>query len=351
MNNKNTFYVGTYTEQENSGIYQCTLDLDTGKIDVIDSIEYKYNPTFLALHKDKTFLYSCDTIEDETIVSSISSFKINNETKNLTFLNKVSSHGTIPAHVIVDSRSKHILTTNYGSGSVCCYNINDDGSIGDKVSVVQHTGSSTHPTRQTKPHPHSINLDSDNKYAFVCDLGTDKLMIYKYDQNTGSLVFDSFMQTQDSSGPRHLTFSPDGNFVYLITEMGNSIYVYQKDGNKLNEIQEISTLPSDFEGESNCAEIAITPYGRYLYGSNRGHDSIVAYSVDKDSGKLELIGHFSCGGKIPRHFAIDKSGRFLVVANQLSGNVCSFKIDNNTGELVDTGSSAQVPEATCIRFY
>jgi 6-phosphogluconolactonase len=348
---KSTFYVGTYTEDDSVGIYQCVLDMNTGKIDLIDFIENQNSPTFLALNPQKTYLYSCETIEDSNIISTVSSYKIDNITKKLSYINSVSSNGSTPAYVTVDNTGNHLLAINYGSGSVCSYKLNNDGSIGELISLIQHTGSSTHPTRQNEPHPHSINLDKDNKYAYVADLGTDKVVIYEYDKDTGKLSYTLSITTKSSEGPRHLAFSSDNNFIYLITELGNNIYVYKRDTNTLNEIQVISTLPDGYKSESYCAEITISPCGRYLYGSNRGHNSIVAYNIDKDSGKLILIDHYDCGGKIPRHFVLDKTGKFLVVANQLSKNISSFKIDSTTGKLIDTGFSVHIPNPTCIRFY
>jgi 6-phosphogluconolactonase len=237
---------------------------------------------------------------------------------------------------------------------VAVYLVNSDGSIGNPTNIVQHKGSGKNPDRQEAPHAHSVILDSSNKYAFVSDLGIDRIMIYKFNSKTGILTPANipWVSLQPGAGPRHFTFHPNGKNAYIINELNSTIscFSYESKDGKLTEIQTITTLPANSEGNNSCADIHISPSGKYLYGSNRGHNSIVCYSIDKTSGKLTLVGFESTRGETPRNFSIDPSGTFLLVANQNSNTIVTFRIDSQTGKLNFTEHILKVPSPVCIKF-
>jgi 6-phosphogluconolactonase len=232
--------------------------------------------------------------------------------------------------------------------------IREDGSLEDATDVIQHRGSSVDPARQSGPHAHAVTLDGSGRYAFVPDLGIDKVMIYRFDADRGKLEpnDEPWVEVAAGAGPRQLVMHPQGGYAYLINELDSTMMAFRCDGDKgtLQEIQTLSTLPADFSGASTCAEVQISPSGRFLYGSNRGHDSIVTYAVDQTDGTLTCIGHESTQGKTPRNFAVGPDGRFLLAANQDTDNVVVFRLDPASGEPMATGHSVDVPTPVCVRF-
>jgi 6-phosphogluconolactonase len=284
----------------------------------------------------------------------VSAYAIDTTSGRLLLLNQQSSGGAGPCHVTVDRAGKNILVANYGSGSVAVLPVNHDGSLGEASAVVQHSGSSVNPQRQAGPHAHSINLDSDNNYAVAADLGLDQLLVYRFDSTRGTLVPNEppSIRLPAGGGPRHLAFHPSGRFAYANNEMTSTVSALAYDAQRgtFDELNTISTLPAEgFEGNST-AEVRAHPSGKFVYVSNRGHNSIAMFEVDPRTGKLTPLGHESTRGKIPRNFNLDPSGRFLLVANQDSNNVVVFRVDPDKGTLMPTGSEITVPHPVCVRF-
>jgi 6-phosphogluconolactonase len=345
------FYVGTYTKPGGSqGIYRVTLDLDSGKLSEPKLAAESKNPSFLAAHPSGRYLYAANEGDDGP---SVSAYAVQPD-GTLKSLGQRSSKGAGPCHVWVDSTGRDVLVANYGGGSIACLPIMGDGSVGEATAFIQHTGSSVDPGRQKEPHAHSVYTDSSNRLVYACDLGTDKVYIYRFDAAKGTLTPNdpAAGEVPPGSGPRHFAFHPNGGFAYVINEMKSTVTAFKHDAKTgaLEAIQNISTLPADFRGNSSTAEIFVHPGGKFLYGSNRGHDSIAVFSIDQASGKLTLVEITPSGGKVPRNFAIDRTGQWLITAHQQTDDLYSFKIDQQTGKLTATGSSAKVPAAVCVLF-
>ncbi len=349
-------YIGTYTQRGSEGIYRFQLDTETGALTAPMVAAKTPNPSFLALHPSGRYLYACNetTSYQGTKSGSISAFAVDPNTGDLTFLNQQSSRGGAPCHVVVDKLGKNVLVANYVGGNVASLPVQADGKLGEATGFVQHQGSSVNPRRQESPHAHSINLDAANRFAFAADLGLDKVLIYRFDSATGNLTPNTpgYASVDPGSGPRHFTFHPSGKFAYVINEMLSTVTMFHYNAEKgaLDRIQAITTLPDDFKGNTSTAEVQVHPSGKFLYGSNRGHDSIAIFTIDPSTGLLRKAGHQSTGGKTPRNFGIDPSGKFLLAANQDSGTVNVFRIDASTGALTPTGHSAQVPMPVCVKF-
>ncbi len=344
------FYVGTYTKKDGSkGIYHYKLNTDFGAVSGGELAAEATNPTFLALHPSGKLLYAA--IENQG--GAVAAFSILPDGK-LQLLNQQSSRGGGACHVWVDSSGKNALVANYGGGSIAALPIQQDGSLREASGFVQHTGSSVNPNRQKEPHAHAIYTDANSRFAYVCDLGLDKVLVYKFDVNTGALTPNDppHASVAPGSGPRHLAFHPSGTYAYVINELLNTVTAFRHDSDagKLTEIQTIPTLPVDFTGNNTTAEIFVHPNGKFVYGSNRGHNSIVVYAIDEKTGKLSLVEHVSTQGKGPRNFAIDPSGRFLLAANQQTDDVFVFRVDANTGKLTPTGHSFKCGAPVAIQF-
>ncbi len=346
-------YFGTYTGPENAskGIYRSVLDLDTGKLaEPALAVEIK-NPSFLEIHPNGKFLYA---VSEAGGAGTVSAYAIDAQTGNLRFLNQQPSGGSGPCHVNMDRSGKIALVANYGSGSASVIPIKADGTLAEPTAVVQHEGSSVNPNRQKEPHAHSVNLSPDNRFAFVADLGIDKIMIYRLDAEKGTIVPNDppFARLKPGAGPRHFTFHPNGKFAYVINELACTVtaFTYEPASGALSEIQTIPTLPAGFSGSSSCAEVRVHPSGKFLYGSNRGHDSIAAYRIDPAKGTLTLVEHETADIKTPRNFNIDPTGAFCLVANQGGDSVVVFRIDPQTGDLEPTGHKISVGKPVCIRF-
>lgn len=342
-------YIGTYAAKEKTGIYQYTYDAHTGELTYADSVSGVLNPSYLTVNRTGNRLYSVSETTDD-VDGGVVSFRIHPETGKLTRINEQSTKGSAPCYLETDAHSQFLVVANYG-GSACAFPLMEDGQIGTMSDWIDHAGHSIRTDRQGEPHPHSAVVSPSNQYVLVPDLGVDKVYVYKLDAETYQLTAFREISVTSGAGPRHLVFHPTGRFAYLINELDNTIigYSVEEEIGNLKEIQTISTLPADFAGVSYAADIHITPDGKYLYGSNRGHDSIAAYAI-LDDGQLKLIEYKSCGGRNPRNFAIDLDGKHLLVANQDSNLVVSFKIDANTGRLMDTGHTVSVDRPVCIKF-
>lgn len=346
-------YVGTYTGGDSEGIYSFDFDSSTGATTPVKLVAEATNPSFLAVHPSGKYLFSVnETGEfDGQKSGGLTAFAVDPVSGELNSLNQVASGGGAPCHIVVDKTGKSLLTANYSGGNVSVNAIGNDGQLGERTSFQQHNGSSTNQQRQKDPHAHSINLDLQNRFAFVADLGTDEVVIYRFDSKTQTLKPHAKAEVKPGSGPRHFSFHPSGKFAYLINELSNTITVFRYDAEngKLDTIQTISTLPEGYEGTSYTAEVLVHPSGKFVYGSNRGDDSITVFSV-ADDGRLSLVEIESTGGKTPRNFAIDPTGRFLFAENQASDSIELFEIDSITGHLEPTGQTIEVATPVCIKF-
>lgn len=367
MTTNYTVYIGTYTDPilfgtgkildgKGEGIYVYRMDSVSGAMEFITTISGTTNPSYLAFNADCSHLYAVNELksyQDEP-TGTVSAFAVDSKTGQLTFLNKKPTHGTDPCHLTVDKTGKHVLLANFMSGSVCVLPIQADGSLGDASDFIQHRGAGIDPARQQGPHAHAVTLDDANRYAFVPDLGLDKTLIYRFDAESGKLAPNEapWVAVKPGAGPRHLVFHPKGRYAYLINELDSTVTAYRYDGDngKLHDLQTISTLPKDYRGSSTCADLQVAPSGEFLYGSNRGHDSIVIYKIDRSTGRLSRIGHESTRGNTPRNFAIDPAGNFLLAANQDSDTIVTFHIDPQSGELHPTGQVTEVPTPVCVKI-
>ncbi len=348
-------YLGTYTGGGSDGIYRSELDLAGGKLSEPALAGKIENPSFLAIHPSKKFLYAVGEVGNfgGKKAGAVSAFAIDAASGNLALLNQQSSEGAGPCHISIDKTGKAALVANYGGGSVASLPIAEDGKLGPAASAVQHAGSGANPQRQAGPHAHSINLDAANRFAFACDLGLDKVLVYRFDPATAKIVPNDppHASTPPGGGPRHFAFHPSGKYAYVNNEITSSVTAFAYDAEKgtLKEIHTLSTLPGEVRGNST-AETQCSPDGKWVFVSNRGHDSIAVFAVDQATGKLTAAGHSPTQGKTPRNFGVDPTGTYVVAANQNTGNVVVLKIDPKTGQLAPTGSSIQVPRAVCVRF-
>ena len=349
-------YVGTYTRGESKGIYLYRLDPSSGALTRVGTGPYVESPSFLTSDPKQRFLYAVNEIGefDGKPGGSVSAFAIAPETGALTLLNQQPSHGTSPCHVSVDKTGQLVLVANFGSGHVSAFPVEDNGQLGAATDLIQHEASDIEPERRKAPHAHSIIMDPANRYAFAPDLGLDRIMIYRLDLAQGKLKpsEEPWVQVKSGAGPRHFVFHPGRKYAYVINELDNSViaFTYDEAHGGLREIQTISTLPAAFTGTSNCADVHIAPSGKFLYGSNRGHDSIVIFSIHEGTGKLTVVGHEPTQGKNPRNFAIDPTGTFLLAANQDTDTIVTFRMDGKTGELMSTGHVTEVPAPVCVKI-
>lgn len=349
-------YIGTYTDGESEGIYLYKMNSKTGELKYVSVTGNIDNPSFLAIDKTGKYLYAVKELTEFEGKKSgaIAAYKVDAETKALEFINHTATEGGAPCHLIVDKNNEYVLSANYVGGNACAIKISEDGSLGEITGLVQHKGSGPNTGRQEGPHAHSVNMDPQNKYLFVADLGIDKIMIYKLSEE-GELKENepAYAETAPGAGPRHFTFHPNGKFAYVINELDNTVtaFLFNDSTGALILIDSYTTLPDNFEGESYCADIHIHPSGNFLYGSNRGDNSIVIFSINRESGKLTLVGHESTRGNWPRNFTIDPTGKLLLVANQKSNDIFVFNIDQVKGTLNYTGNSAKLPSPVCLLFY
>lgn len=349
-------YFGTYTGPKSQGIYVSRFDSRTGQLSAPELAAETRNPSFLAVHPNRRQLYAVGEIGDFAgkRTGAVSAFTIEPRTGALKPLNQQSSGGQGPCHLSLDAKGKFLLVANYGGGSVASLPVRPDGSLAEAVSVIQHAGASVNPRRQAGPHAHFIAMDPANRFALTCDLGLDKVLVYRLDTKSGALIPNdpSFAVVAPGAGPRQLAFSRNAKFVFVLNELSSSltVFAYAARRGTLTELQTLSTLPGDFSGNNSCAEVEVHPSGKFIYASNRGHDSIAVFAVEKATGRLTLVEHQPTQGKTPRHFAIDPTGRWLLAENQGSNNVVVFDIDSKTGKLKSTGQVLEVGSPVCAVF-
>jgi 6-phosphogluconolactonase len=355
-------YVGTYTSAgpeprgRADGIYVLRFDPASGSLSPVGLVPDVPNPSFLALHPNGRRLYAVNEVTevDGHLGGAVSAFAVDPDGSALTYLQRQPTHGADPCHLSVDRSGQVVLVANYTSGTIAVLPVGADGRLEPASDVHQHSGSSLDSERQVGPHAHQIVPDPTNRYALAADLGLDQVRVYTLDPSAARLEPHQPPATSlpPGSGPRHLAFHPALGYLYVITELASTITACRWDADRgvLQPAQTVSTLPDDYTGHNSCAEVAVDPSGRFVYGSNRGHDSIAMFAIDLATGTLTPRGHVPTGGAEPRHFAIDPSGAWLLAANQASDTIVSFKLDRKNGRLTATGAVARVPSPVCLLF-
>jgi 6-phosphogluconolactonase len=344
-------FIGTYTGSGSKGIYVYTFDASTGKAKWVSNTE-AVNPSYLAIAPGGKLLYACTETRTAN-AGGVSAFSFDRDKGTLTFINKQSSGGDNPAYVSVHKSGKWVIPGNYSGGNLSAFPVNEDGSLKPYSQLIQHTGTSINKQRQDMPHVHSTVFSPGGDYLFVADLGLDKIMIYKFNASASKPMqpaSPAFVSTTPGSGPRHFIFHPNKKWAYLIEEMGGAVSAYQYKKGRLDVMQRIFTHADTATGEFGSADIHISPDGKFLYASNRGRENNIAiFSIDK-KGQLSLAGFQSTMGVQPRNFTIDPSGKYLLAANQRTGNIVIFKRDVNTGLLHYTGEQINIPEPVCLKM-
>jgi 6-phosphogluconolactonase len=351
-------YFGTYTGAKSKGIYVSTFDVRSGALGEPQLAAETPSPSFLAAHPSGNYLYAVnevDTFEGQP-TGSVSAFAVDRGTGKLSLLNQQSSRGAGPAHLSVDRSGHDVLVANYGGGNIAVLPVAGDGRLAPASAFVQHTGSSVNPSRQKEPHAHAINVDSSNRFAYVADLGLDKVLIYRFDPSRGALEPNDppSASVQAGAGPRHLAIHATGRFLYVINELICTVTAFTRDPQTggLKAMQTISTLPAGeiVKPDYSTAELLLHPSGRVLYGSNRGHNTIVEFSVDQKTGRLAYVENEPTKGRTPRGFGIDPSGTWLIAGNQESDSVVVFRIDSKTGRLTRTAQTLSVGAPVSVEF-
>jgi 6-phosphogluconolactonase len=369
MNNRTFVVVGSLTRDapyfqgaRGKGITVFAFDGHTGQLTRLAEKGGVDNPTYLSVHEGNRCVYANSEVFGWN-EGTVSAYRLDPTTGNLSYLNKQPALGSILAHNSLDRSGRFVLVANYSvyaepadslpDQAVVVMPIRQDGALAPPISSHSHSGSGPNADRQERSHAHCVFASPDNRHVLVADLGIDKLVVYRFDAATGALspVPTSFSM-KSGAGPRHFVFHPSSRFVYAINELDSTIaaLAFDAESGALSHLQTVSALPAGYRNESHCAGVQLTPDGRYLYGSNRGHDSLVVYAVDESTGRLSFVEHHSCLGRTPRDFSIDPSGRFLLVANQDSDAVIVLRINPDTGRLTDSGERAEIGTPMCVKF-
>jgi 6-phosphogluconolactonase len=367
LNRKYLVFVGTYTTKtESKGIYLYEFDADTGKLTPKGVAAETRDPSWVAVHPSGKYVYAAN---EAGKASTVSAYTVDRKSGKLTLLERIPSLGEDPCYLAFDKTAKYLLVANYSSGTIAVFPILADGRLGEHTAFVKDFGATgPNKKRQEAPHAHWIGTTADNHFVYVSDLGLDRVLIYKFDATKGSLTLGEPLNSKDApdrgapldafsatlnpgAGPRHVAFAPDGKFMYVLGELRSTVTVFTKDARETyRSVQQISTLPGGFAGRNDAAEIAVHPGGKFLYASNRGHESIAIFAIDPAKGTLSFVAHVLTGGKEPRHFAIDPSGKYLLAENQRSNNVVVFKIDLATGGLTPAGQVVEAPSPVDLTF-
>ncbi len=351
-------FIGTYTEKTKSkGIYAFRFEDRSGKLSSLGVVAETQNPSFLALHPSGKYLYAVNETSKFGNEESggVSAFSIDRKTGKLTLLNQVASRGAGPCHISLDKTGRYVLVANYDSGTIAVFPVQDNGQLGKYTGFAKHTGQSVNKERQEGPHAHWIATSPEHPFFLTADFGIDRVLVSKFHLPDGAFTTNksnSGAKLKAGAGPRHAAFSPSGKFFYVASELNSTVtaFSYNPKEGALHELQAVSTLPKDFSGANDVAEIAVHPSGRFLYVSNRGRDSLAVFSIDPRKGTLKPIADIATQGKTPRNFAIDPSGKFLLAANEESNSIVVFNIDPSTGSLTLTGQVVEVPAPVCITF-
>lgn len=349
-------YVGTFSESGQKGIYVYSLDRENASLSLIQSTGDLESPSYLAINPNGKYLYSVNRgkiLPDKTW-GSVSAFSIDQETGRLTHLNDQPAFGIEACYISTDSKGRYAFIANYSSGNITVFPINEDGTLGKMTDNIKHSGSSINKKRQEKPHVHCTYVSPDDRFLYVVDLGIDKIKVYEIDYENGKLIPlpSDDGQVEPGGGCRHITIHPNRKLAYVAEELSSSITgfrINERTGG-LKSFQHIATIPETFSDVNYPADIHIDPTGKWLLASNRGHDSIVTYSINTDSGMLTLKGFDSVQGKWPRNFLIDPKGEFVFVANQNSDNVVLFRFNMDNGELSETGTEVSLPKPVCVKM-
>jgi 6-phosphogluconolactonase len=341
-------YVGTYTRQASKGIYAYRFTSSDGRLTPIGLVAEVSNPSFLAVHPNQRFLYAVN----ENNAGTVAAFAIDRQSGKLKLLNSVSSRGSGPCHLALDKTGRWIFVANYNNGSIAVFPVGADGTLGDAVASIQHSGTSIDSRRQSGPHAHSVNVSPDNRFLIVTDLGLDQVLVYRFDPKVASLTPNDppFIRMAAGAGPRHFTFSPDGKSAWVLNEMNATLTTlsYDRAMGRFTQTRTTSTLPSEFTGARSAAEILVHPNGRFLYTSNRGHDSIAIWNLrSKATGAFAWV---STRGRTPRNFAIDPTGAYIVAANQDSNNLAVYRVDATKGELTPVGEVVEAAVPVSVVF-
>jgi 6-phosphogluconolactonase len=342
--------IGTYTKGESKGIYVYRFYEESGKMAYLSEITGVSNPSYLCVANNNKFVYAVNEIDKG---GAVSSFKFDAHTGKIELIN-TQKVGDGPAYISIDKDQKNAFVANYGSGSLSVAPINKDGSLGAVIQTIQDEGHGVNKDRQAAPHVHSAVLSPDEKFLFYADLGTDKLNIYRYHASKNPPLTPAspvFVEVKPGNGPRHMDFSADGKYLYLIQEMGAAVNVYSLNSGNLKPLQSINLSPDGYTGIVGAADIHLSPNGKFLYASNRGDaNEIILYAVNPDNGQLTFVERYNSLGKTPRNFVIDPMGRYLLVANQNSGNIGVYKIDQATGKLYATSNQISISMPVCLKL-
>lgn len=350
---KHVLYVGTYTEGLTDGIFIYSFNDRSGKLKNLNIPVKISNPSFLTISKNKKYLYAVGELSDyeEEYNGGVSAFKIERNGR-LTFLNHVHTRGSNPCHVSISPDGKKVCTSNYSGGNLSFFNVLPDGRLSEIVQKVQNTGFGPVADRQESSHVHSSSFDNAGKILYAADLGTDEIKVYSVSRGEGiiSAYSTPTIKMAAGAGPRHFDFSNDERYLYVVNELNSTVSVMQKYGGDWKNLQNLSTLPKEYSGKNFCADIHLSPDEKFLYASNRGHNSIAVFRRDVVSGRLDMAGTFSVEGDWPRNFTIDPSGKFILVANQRSNDITVFKIDPESGKAIFTGIKVKNQSPVCLQF-
>jgi 6-phosphogluconolactonase len=348
-------YVGTYAEPDQEGIWLYSLNTETGELDKVLGVKAGENPSYLALDQERRYLYAVNetgNYQGENS-GSVSAFAIDQQTGDLKLLNKLPSYGGAPCHISLDEPGKTVMVANYTGGNVAAFPVQEDGALGEATGVHRrNTGSGPNKDRQEAAHAHWIGPSPDVKYAFSVDLGTDEVLRYNLNSENAEVTDKTTaFAAQPGAGPRHMVFHPNGSFAYVINELNSTMtaLAYNSATGTLTELHTISTLPADYKGENTCAAVKVSADGKFLYGSNRGNNSIVVYAINGETGKLTLVQHQESGGDWPRDFTLDLTGNILLVAHERSNSIVSFKVNKATGKLMSAGYEVEVQKPVCLK--
>lgn len=350
-------YVGAYTgfgpnqRGKAEGVDVFRLNPANGALRRVQTLAGVENPSYLVVDPAQRFLYAVHGSPHPA--GAVSAFRIDPATGRLTLINRQPTTGTGPCHATIDRAGRYVLATSYHAGNVSVFPVRPDGGLAPASDLIQHHGSSVHP-RQNVPHAHSVNFDRAERFALVCDLGLDRVLVYRFDHEKGKLIANepAGVSSAPGAGPRHLAFHPSGRYVFVINEINSTLdsFRYAPEQGTLQAMETVSTLPPGFTGESTAADVHVHPNGRFIYGSNRGHDSLVIYEFDEATERLRYVGHQSTEGRTPRNFTLDRSGTLLLAANQDTDTIVAFAVDPSTGRLTPTGAVAATPSPTCVRI-
>jgi 6-phosphogluconolactonase len=351
-------YVGTYTDRKipSRGIYAYRLQPGSRTLAPVGLAAESRNPSFLAIDAGRQLLFAVNELDEfeGKPTGAVSAFAIDRATGMLRLINQRPSMGRAPCHLVLDKSGRHLLVANYTSGTVAVLPVAADGRLGDATAVVQHAGSSVNPRRQQGPHAHCMTFDPAHRFVFACDLGLDKVLAYRFDADRGTLTPHDppFATVKPGAGPRHMAFRPDGRFAYVLNELDSTVttFAYDASAGAMKEVATVSTLPPDSKGSNSGAEIAMHPSGRYVYASNRGHDSVAVFAIDPGKGTLTFIAAEPSGGRAPRHFGLDASGRVMTIAGQDSGTLLTGAIDPESGRFQPSGPPVSAPTPVFVGF-